>query len=256
MDLGRLAAAVQRPGIDPRTWVSMALALDESVMDQDHGDFVDVQLLPHMEPMTASISPGYAGPAFGDHDGTIHKHDLLVVILPSGDPNEGCHVVAKVWSAANVPPQLALANPADLVRVAETDVWIRTLLQGKGQWHLETDPTNGVATVKAPAINLGDDTLTESLILGTTYRQKQALLHTQLQGQLTALAALIATAGANLTTAGPLTLLPPAGVAISAAGAALTSSVASITGMQASIQAFEAAGAAVTDYQSQVSKTK
>ena len=40
MDIGRLSSAVKRPGIDTRCWVSLAVALEDSFVDKDHGVFV------------------------------------------------------------------------------------------------------------------------------------------------------------------------------------------------------------------------
>lgn len=73
----------------------------------------------------------------------------------------------------------------------------------------------------------------QAFLRGTTYRMQQAQLHTQLQTHLGALATLIGTAGASLSTF-------PAPTAVSGAGAALTSSVALITQMITSLASFEA----------------
>jgi hypothetical protein len=167
----------------------------------------------------------------------------------NGDPAEGVHVVARVWSAADKPPTLAVQNPNDLVRVVEKDKWMRTLLQGTGKWHLEGD----TATLKTAHVNLGDDAPTEQLVLGTTYRQAENTMNQQVIAALATLTGLIATAGASLTTAGPLTLLPPAGIAIAAAGAALTSATALITQIHTAITTFDTSP---TSYLSNVSKTK
>lgn len=242
-DTARIAKAVQRPGIDPRIWCAIAIATDEAQLDPAHGDYVDIRLLPHGEAMTAAISPRYAGPKFGDREGRVHKNDGLCVVIPSGDPAEGVHVVAKLWNAADTPPDLAVQNPEDLVRVVEMDKWIRILLQGSGQWHLQAD----TATLKAPHVNLGDDAPTEQLVLGTTYRQNEAAMNSSMSATYTATATAFTAALATLSA------IPPPTLAGAAVAAALVPLQTMLTSLGTAIQNFEAATA---QYLSNVSKTK
>lgn len=247
--MNRISQGVSRPGIDPRVWASMAFAIDEEFVDAEHGSFIDVRLLPNGEEITCYVPQGYVGKDFGEHDQLIHKDDKLLVVVTNGDPNEGGTVVIRYQNNVDKPPQLVVDHPADFVRVQETDTSYWLKLQGSGKWQTEAETT----TFKTEKVRLGDESATEQVILGSTYRQKETTLHTNLITQLGVLAGLVTTAGASLTTAGPLTLLPPAGIAIAAAGAALTSAVASITSMAAEIGTFEASTA---QYLSNVSKTK
>jgi len=267
-DLNRLSQGVQRPGIDPRVWCSLAVATEDEFFDKDHGCFVEVMLLPNGEELTCYVPQQYAGSDFGEHQQTIKANDQLVVTVPNGDPAEGGVVLARFHSKAAKPPQLAQQNPQDFVRVQEKDTSWRLKLQGSGQWVFEGEDEVSVQSAKKQTydcqtfiaktgnVRLGAEDATEQVPLGTTWRAKESAMHSTLQSQLGTLIGFITTAGASLTTAGPLTLLPPAGVAIAAAGAALTSAVASITAMQLAITQYETEAALAQNLLSNVSKTK
>jgi hypothetical protein len=132
MDVGRLGAAISRPGIDTRVWVSLAVATGESVVDpQNQGVFVDIMLLPTGERCTARVPSTYAGVGFGLY-AKIHADDEVLVCIPSGDVAEGAVVVSRLWSASDPPPQQAQTTPDDLVLVVEQDKNLDVLPQGGG----------------------------------------------------------------------------------------------------------------------------
>jgi hypothetical protein len=120
-----------RPGIDTRTWTSLARALGESQVDAQHGVFVDVQLLPSGETLTARVPADYAGKSFGFY-ARIHKDDDLVVALPGGDPANGPVVIARLWSNADTPPQEAIDAPDDIMLVVEKDKKLLIKTSGSG----------------------------------------------------------------------------------------------------------------------------
>lgn len=130
-DMVRMSNGVSRPGVDPRITSSMAYALDESMFDNDHGDFVDVVLLPSELEITCRVPQSYAGKDFGSNDGRIHKDDELYVGIPDGDPAHGGIVLARFWNGADTPPQLVKDNPKDTVRVVEKDLNVRWAFDGK-----------------------------------------------------------------------------------------------------------------------------
>lgn len=266
-DTARLSAAVSRPGIDPRVWCSLAVATGESFVDADHGVFVEVKLLPSGEEYNCRVSSEYAGVGFGFYS-KIHKDDELVVLIPMGDPAEGCLVVARLWSASDTPPsELSDTGENEVVLVVEKDKTLRLITSGEGKVFIKSEDT---VTLECDKVRLGEEEADEKLIIGSTYRDKQKTLDNGLISDLTAAAAqltsastALTTAGAALTAAGPLVLLPPAGVSISAAGAAVTTAAAAvggaasqITSAVAKIQTFETDGAANQDYLSNVSNTK
>lgn len=279
-DLARLSQGMQRPGIDPRVWASIAIALDEEFFDEKHGCFVEVRLLPNGEELTCYVPQAYTGGDFGEHQQTIHKDDQLFIAVPNGDPAEGGVVLTRFHSLVDKPPQLAKENPDDYVRVQETDTSWRLKLQGNGQWlfegaddvlHKTTKKYTIEAetvTAKTEKVRLGAEGASQQLIFGTKHRAQQKTMHQGLMTDLAAAAAqlvaanvAINVAASSLTTAGPLTLLPPAGVAITAAGTGLQTAATAISGTAtqllnavAKIAAFEASGPP-DDYLSNVSKT-
>jgi hypothetical protein len=193
MDTGRLAQAVSRPGIDPRTWVSLAVALGESHVDPAYGVFVNVQLMPTGEKYTAIVAADYVGPSFGFYT-PIHLHDDLIVVIPGGDPRLGVTVVKRLWTAADLPPAEAVLDPTEVMLVVEPDKNLRLKVTGAGKVEIDSDAT---VTLKAPAVRLGEEAATEQLVLGTTYRGNEDTMITALN---TLVAALNTFAGA-ITTA-------------------------------------------------------
>jgi hypothetical protein len=76
----------------------------ESVrFDPRNGIFVDVALAPFGDEETVRFSAPYAGGGFGFY-APLETDDEVLVVFPSGDPNEGGIVVSRLWSAADPPP--------------------------------------------------------------------------------------------------------------------------------------------------------
>lgn len=117
IDVGRLIEAVRSPGIDTRVWCSIAVAVEDSHFDADHGVFVDLILLPSEQAITARVGSDYAGSDFGNYRGKILKDDEVCVVIPTGAPAEGAIVVSRLWSAADKPPTLASEHQDDQVAV-------------------------------------------------------------------------------------------------------------------------------------------
>ena len=232
IDVNRLAAGISRPGIDPRTWVSLAVAIEEEHLDKDHGIFVEVLLLPTGEELTCRVGQDYAGAAFGTHEQTIHKDDQLLIAIPSGDPSHGGVVLKRFWTGADKPAQLALDNPADFVRVQEKDTNVRLTLQGKGQWLFVGEDeiifknskksTYDTETfiAKTSNVRLGSEQASHPVIKGDTYRNAEDQMLTQLKTAQTLMqvaASMLSSAGAQMAI--PIAGAVMAGPQMSAAGA-------------------------------------
>lgn len=222
LDINRLSSAVKRPGIDPRCWKSLAVALEDSFVDKDHGVFVNVILMPTEEEYTARVGAEYAGGGFGFY-AKIKKDDELSVGIPSGDPAEGPIVLKRLWSAADLPPQQAIDDPEEVMLVVEKDKNLRLAVSGAGQVLFESEKQ---IAVSAPKVLLGSLQAVEALIKGTTYRAAEATMNGTLGASLTAGGVALAVAGNDPTLAGlaptAAAALVTAGTAISAAGAAVT----------------------------------
>jgi hypothetical protein len=152
MDIARLGQAISRPGIDPRTWVSMAIALDDSKVDPAFGVYVNVQLLPSGEKYTAIVGADYAGPGFGLYS-PIKAGDDLVVMIPNGDPRVNVQVIRRLWSAAGIPPAEAVLDPTEVMLIVEPNSNLRLKVTGTG--NIELDSASSV-TVNCPDVRLGD----------------------------------------------------------------------------------------------------
>ena len=102
IDLGKLSAAVARPGIDPRTWVTLATVIEVG-FDADNSYYADVAYLPSGEEQTCLVGSAYTGNNFGIWT-PLEPDDVVVVIVPNGDSNAGPIIVARLWNSADKPP--------------------------------------------------------------------------------------------------------------------------------------------------------
>ena len=138
-DVNRLAMALKRPGIDPRTWECLAYVTKFSI--DEEGPLVDVLLMPDRAPETARVGTEYAGPGFGLYL-PIEVDTEVVVGFPCGDPDEGLVVLRRLWSKSDPPPQLAQDHPDDVLLIAKDGVNIRIVTQGTGSVNIISDNVN------------------------------------------------------------------------------------------------------------------
>lgn len=251
LDTSRLGQAISRPGIDPRAWVTLAIALDESKVDPAYGVFVNVQFMPTGEKYTATVPAGYAGKGFGFY-APIHKDDDIVVMIPLGDPRLGVVVVGRLWTAADTPPTEAVTDPDEVMLIVEKDHNLRLKVTGTGKVEVDSDDT---VTLKSPKVRLGDEAATEQLVLGTTYRTNETTSNTAVQAAHTAANVLDVGAAAQFAVlanaaVGPLAALKPGFLALQALFVAAAPPEASAA---SAIGAFEGGAA---NYLSPVSNTK
>lgn len=272
VDTQRFGQALARPGMDPRVWISLAYANDESVVDPPEGVFVDVTLAPSGQVVTARVSAPYAGAHFGRY-AKIHKDDELLVGLPNGDPAEGTIVLARLWSKADQPPDDASQNGDEVVDAIEPDKPYRLRTSGSGKIEVDAEAKVTVKSgdtiiLECDKVRLGEEGASEQLVMGTTYRAKEQTLDTSLATQFAQIAAAfsaIQTAmiayNSAMQPASDKVLIPPAGKAIGVATLTMVTAVnaACVTGNTAALAAQTAINtfeASAPQYLSNVSKTK
>lgn len=161
-DVGRIAEAVSRPGIDPRIWCSLC-AVDKVVIDDD-GMFADVHILSTAtidddgnaiaQKETVRVAPSYAGDGFGLYM-PIQEGDEVVVVWPDGNPDHGGILVSRLWSASDPPPGTAKDNANDVLLMAKKDINVRIVTQGGG---------NVVLKVEDGKVLLGDESGNEQFV--------------------------------------------------------------------------------------------
>lgn len=130
IDVGRLSAAVSRPGIDPRTWVSLAIVKAIHV-DPDEGVFIDVMIMPSRRLATARLGAEYAGNGFGLYM-PLEVDDEILVETPDGNPDTGLIVTRRLHSPSDPPPSEVSTYPTDVLLVAKAGRTVRILLEGDG----------------------------------------------------------------------------------------------------------------------------
>ena len=137
LDMGRLSQAVSRPGIDPRTWVSLAI-VNSVVVDPEEGVFCGITLMPSEIEETARLGAAYAGNGFGFY-APPKVDDEVMVCAPSGDPSQGLVITGRLWSPSDVPPTEASSHPQDVLLKVEEGQTLRLKVSGGGKVYLGDD---------------------------------------------------------------------------------------------------------------------
>lgn len=134
-DVGRMGEALARPGMDPRTWKSLAV-VTKVVVDPQHGVFCDVICVPSEAPGCARLGAPYAGNGFGAYF-PVKVDDEVIVGIPDGDPAAGLVIVARIWSGGDPPPAELEQHPNDPLVLCEDGATLRLAVQGAGNAVLE-----------------------------------------------------------------------------------------------------------------------
>jgi hypothetical protein len=159
LDINMLSKAMTRPGIDPRSWCSLAI-VQSVVIDEAAGVFCDVLLMPSKRRETARLGAAYAGSGFGFY-APVRVDDEVLVSAPGGDPAQGLVITQRLWSPADVPPAGLEATPEDVVLVVEADKSLRLTVQGGG---------NVILAVDTGKVFLGSETGTEAVAKGESLK--------------------------------------------------------------------------------------
>ena len=152
LDFNMLSKAMTRPGIDPRSWCSLAI-VQSVVIDEAAGVFCDVLLMPSKRRETARLGAAYAGSGFGFY-APVKVDDEVLVSAPGGDPAQGLVITQRLWSPEDVPPAGLEATPDDVVLVVEADKSLRLTVQGGG---------DVVVTAADGKVKLGGDAATRGV---------------------------------------------------------------------------------------------
>lgn len=147
IDIQRISSAVQRPGIDPRVWASYAVVTGFHV-DPEAGPLADVELIPDETLHTAQLGTVYAGDGFGLY-APVRVDDVVLVVAPSGHPDNGLVIASRVHSQSDPPPAEAVATPDDVIVHVEQDRSLKLVVTGTG------------------TIRIGSADAAEPLVLGT-----------------------------------------------------------------------------------------
>lgn len=194
IDVGRLSNAVSRPGIDPRIWATYGVLTSEPYIETFEGEqdiVADVLLLPSMQDETARVGAMYAGNGFGFYC-PLHEGDEVLVIAPSGDPDEGLVITQRLFSPAAVPPIEAVTNPEDVTLVVQDGKNLRLHVKGTG---------NVVIASEQGQVKLGEEAATRGV----------ARLDDTTNGGVLSITAVGVTSPAPTSTI-TFTYVPPSGV--------------------------------------------
>lgn len=163
-DMGALAKALQRPGIDPRQWATLAV-VQETGFDPEEGAFADVTFLPSNQVETCYIGSDYTGDGFGEWN-PLHVGDLVLVIVPEGDAAAGPVIVKRIWTRTEKPPaDFAGTNDEptnDRVLIVQPGQKYRVVVSAGGQITVENTTAkiqvnSADILIEAATVNAGDD---------------------------------------------------------------------------------------------------
>lgn len=157
LDVGALSSAASRPGIDPRTWVTLAV-VTELGFDPVEGTFADVKFVPGGENETCYVGTQYAGAGFGENN-PLKVDDLVVVVVPMGDPGLGPVIIARFNNKADPPPpDFAEGDEPSSDRIIRVEPLknFKVFVTGTGKLTLASEGVGGAEIVAgAGMIDLG-----------------------------------------------------------------------------------------------------
>ena len=131
IDFAAMGRVLARPGMDPRSWCSLAI-VQSVVVDEAEGVFCDVLLMPCKRRETARLGAAYAGSGWGLYAPPMVDDEVLVS-APSGDPAQGLVITSRLWSPADVPPADAATHPEDVLLTVRPDRSLRLVVSGGGK---------------------------------------------------------------------------------------------------------------------------
>ena len=131
IDFASMGRALARPGMDPRSWCSLAI-VQSVVVDETEGVFCDVLLMPSKRRETARLGAAYAGSGWGLYAPPMVDDEVLVS-APSGDPALGLVITSRLWSPADVPPADAATHPEDVLLTVRPNKSLRLVVSGGGK---------------------------------------------------------------------------------------------------------------------------
>jgi hypothetical protein len=202
LDFNMLSKAMTRPGIDPRSWCSLAI-VQSVVIDEAAGVFCDVLLMPSKRRETARLGAAYAGSGFGFY-APVKVDDEVLVSAPGGDPAQGLVITQRLWSPADVPPAGLEATPEDVVLVVEADKSLRLTVQGGGD--VVVTAVDGKVKLGGEAATRGVARLNDQVNIGTKTVTIQVIVPSPPSGTVTT--AITDVGGTVIST----TVLPWSGV--------------------------------------------
>lgn len=176
IDASRLRALVRGPGVDTRTWVSLAVVLKTKVdlAPNAEGFWVDVLLLPYRQEETAFVGSVYAGDGFGLYV-PLEKDDLVEVKFSQGDPEQGLIVGDRLWSSSDKPSadfNDAQGNPRpDVVLHVKPGSHLHVIAESTSNVTFEVRGTGKVGVGGEPG-SVG----MEPMVLGQTLQSNLTLL--------------------------------------------------------------------------------
>jgi phage baseplate assembly protein gpV len=163
IDFAAMGRVLARPGMDPRSWCSLAI-VQSVVVDEAEGVFCDVLLMPSKRRETARLGAAYAGSGWGLYAPPMVDDEVLVS-APSGDPALGLVITSRLWSPADVPPADAATHPEDVLLTVRPDKSLRLVVSGGGKVVLGTaDASRGVARLD-DQVNIGTKTVTVQVLV-------------------------------------------------------------------------------------------
>ena len=132
-DVAKIAKAIERPGIDPRKFVELAIVTTVAVdANGVHADVLTAEGLPE----TVALAPPYGGPGYGFY-GPLDPDDAVLIAMPDGKFNAGGRIIGRIWDPGSPPPAEVADHPEDVALVVKPGQTIRIVVSGGGNAVIE-----------------------------------------------------------------------------------------------------------------------
>lgn len=173
-DVGRIAEALRRPGIDPREWITLAILdpekpLSDSVRVFEDCIVADVVTVGDNRPVTGYVLPLWSAPGQGVFM-PITENALFVVLVPDADWLAGAYLWGPIPTADEMLPKKngLLFWKNDKIGVV-SKFMIDALIQEKVNVETTDDvtvKTSSNLTLDYASGKIGSTSASESMILG------------------------------------------------------------------------------------------
>lgn len=132
-DVARAAEALSRPGIDPRTWCTLAVVT--SVHTSTRGVYCGITTMAGIVE-TAQLAPPYSGSGYGFYT-PVEVGDVVTVFVPEGDWAAGARVLGQNWDAGTPAPPELEDHPEDVALIVKPGRTVRIITSGGGDVVIE-----------------------------------------------------------------------------------------------------------------------
>lgn len=174
-DAAGMGAALARPGMDTRQWVSFGTVSKETkdqksvVFDAELGPLVMVDLHPSMTQVYCRVAGGCAGTGEGEYFPFI-SGDEVIVLIPEGNETAGCTIIGRLNNSLDTFPTMVAGNDTTKNNFAFRRMRTPYVIESESSYIVRSDSTKAFfglteagdlvfANADGAVLQLGADTI-------------------------------------------------------------------------------------------------